>query len=240
MPFRLRDNALWKKYRGDYEFRTILTSIFSSATSAAVGGYHLFVALIARGNTTWLFTLSAYYFTLSAARIIVLLSHRMGVRKGEQFHARQKRNACNYLFGGVLLILLDITFSGIIALVTLKDFHYVYRGNMIYVMSFYAFYKVISALVKAFRSKKYNDLTVQTFRNINLADGIVSLVALQSALLFHFSSSEEGNFIRLMNAATGGAASLVLFALGWLMFIRGILALRRLSGRLQQNRVKAD
>lgn len=221
------DFHLIKRYKEDYEFRTILTSLFSSCASAAVGGYHLFFALIAAGNTTWLITLSAYYFVLAGGRIFVLLSHRVGFKRGERYPLKQRRGALNYLSGGLLLIFLDITFLGIVFLVTIKDFHYTYEGNMIYFMSFYAFFKVISALVKVFRYKKYNDLTVQTFRNINLADGVVSLVALQSALLYIFSPDER-IFSERMNAFVGGAAGVFLLLLGFVMLIKGLRALKKL------------
>ena len=87
---------------------------------------------------------------------------------------------------------------------------------------------MISSAVKVVKYKKYHDLTVQTFRNINLADGIVSIIALQSALLFTFSTAEETIFANTMNAVIGGIAGMLLLALGSYMIVRGHRRLRDL------------
>lgn len=217
----VRVNKYVVRYRQDYEYRTVVKTVLSSAATAAVGTFELLVALFAGGNTTWLFTLAAYYYALAFARLAVLLSHRIGLRRGESGRARKLRDAGNYLFGGALLVLITLTYSGIIVLVTAGKFHYTYRGNFIYLMAFYAFWKMISAIVNVVRYKKYGDYTVQTMRNFNLADGIVSIVALQSAMLFAFSSAEEAVFAYTMNAAIGGVLGAVLLLLGAHMIIRG-------------------
>lgn len=223
---QFKDNAMERKpsllsrFREDYEFRTLTTTLFSSCITAGIATYHLIVGLLG-GNMVWLFTLSFYYYALAVARIAVLISHRIGVQRGEEGEADERRGAYNYLGGGALLVLLTLAYSGVIVLVTVRGFHFNYRGNLVYVMALYAFYKIIAAIVNAVRYKKYGDFTVQTLRNYNVADGIFSIVALQSSLLSTFTGEEHALFAGTMNVVIGGIAGFAILALGTYMIVRG-------------------
>ena len=225
---KIGQNKYVRRYKSDYEYRTVVKTLFSCAATVAVGTYNLLVAVFAGLNGIWLYTLAAYYYALAFARLAVLFSHRRGLKKGEAEERRRKRGARNYLFGGALLVALTLTYSGIIVLVTTKGYHYNYRGNMIYVMALYAFYKIISSIVYAVKYRKYRDYTVQTLRNFNIADGIVSIIALQSAMLYTFSAAEEAASAGMMNAVFGGIAGMAILALGSYMIVRGA---RLLSSR---------
>ena len=214
------------RYRRDYEFRTVVKTRFSAVATYSVATYQLFVAFFTGGNATWLFTLAVYYYGLAFARVAALVSRRTGLRRGG--------DARTYLFGGALLVFLTLAYSGIIVLVTVKNFHYNYRGNFIYAMAFYAFWKVISSAVNAVKYKKFGDYTVQTMRNIDVADGVVSIVALQSALLYVFSSEEELLFARTMNVCVGGVAGALILALGSYMIVKGA----RLCGCLRNGEMQ--
>lgn len=225
------NNKYVVRYRTDYEYRTILTTVLSSVTTSAVATYHLALALLTVSSGVWFYTIAAYYYSLALIRLLVLASHRFGIWRREDKLTRQRRDARNYLAGGALLVPLTLTYSGIVVLVAVKNFHFDYRGHMIYVMALYAFYKIVSSVVKVIKYKKYRDFTIQTFRNINLADGIVSVIALQSALLFTFSSAEDAAFAYYMNAAIGGVAGLLLLMLGSYMIVRGYHRIQELKER---------
>lgn len=226
---KIKASPVAVRYREDREFRTVVRALFSSATTAAVGVYDLVLAAFAGLDGIWLDTLGIYCCVLSVARIAVLCAHRVGVMRKEEGVRKKRRDAGNYLFGGALLVFITLAYSGVIVLVTAKGYHYTYRGNMVYVMALYAFYKVISATVRAVRGKKFSDHTTQTFRNIDFADGVVSIVALQTALLSAFSSAEEEAFALTMNAAVGGVAGVLLLALGSYMIVRGARLLSALK-----------
>lgn len=226
---KLRQSRFAVRYRNDFEYRTVVRTVLSSCSTAAIGTFNLLIALFAGGDPVWLLTLSAYYYALASARIAVLLSHRAGLSRGESASKKQLRDARNYLGGGAWLVLLTLCYSGIIVLVTLRGFHTQYEGNLIYLMALYAFWKVISATVNVVKYKKYGDYTVQTMRNLNLADGIVSIVTLQTALLAAFSAENDAAFAYTMNAAVGGVAGLILLALGSYMIVKGSRLIRDLG-----------
>lgn len=224
---RICRNKYVARYRADYEWRTLITTLFSSAVTGGIGTYNLVVAILNWETGIWVFTLAVYYLALALGRVAVLLSHRVGKARGESGERSEKRDAANYLGGGALLVFLTLAYSGILVLVNVQSRHYDYRGNMVYVMALYAFCKIIFSSVNAVRYRKYRDYTVQTLRNINFADGIVSIVALQTALLFTFTEAEELAFANTMNAAVGGVAGALILALGSYMIIRGYRELKR-------------
>lgn len=219
------------RYRTDYEYRTVVRTLLSSAITAAVGTYNLIFGLFAGGNAVWLYTLAAYYYALVAGRVGVLISHRISIKRGEDEDRKNTRNARNFMGGGAWLVLLTLTFSGIIVLVTVGNYHYEYNGITVYIMALYAFWKIISSIVYAVKYEKYGDLTVQTLKIFNIADGIVSVIGLQSALLFAFTAEGEQAFAYTINAVVGGVAVAVMLALGTYMIIRGAKRLKLLSAR---------
>ena len=216
---KITTNRFVVRFRTDSEFRLLVTALFGSCCTTAVGVYNLvFAMLLANFAAVWLYTLAGYFLTLAFARIVLLVAHRRALKKRDVRQAeRQAIDA--YLGGGALIVLLTLIYSGIIVLITVNDFHYNYRGNMIFVMAIYAFFKIIFAIVNAVKDRRANDLTRQTFRNVNLTDGIVSIVALQSAMLFAYST--ESNFSNTMNTVVGGVAGALMLALGTYMIIRG-------------------
>ena len=90
--------------------------------------------------------------------------------------------------------------------------------SSIFAFSAYAFYKIIMAIYNVFRSSKEEALTVQTVRCIGLADALVSIFSLQTALLYAFS---EGNEMDYFNAITGIAVVVLTVIIGIYMIVKG-------------------
>ncbi len=216
---KFNENGFVRRFRNDCEFRLTTTVLFGSCCTTAIGLYDLVLAVSdGTESAIWLFTLAIYLLTLAVVRIVALVAHRYGVKRYNS--ERQRLQSVNiYLGGGAMIVLLTLAYSGIIVLVTANGFHYTYRGNMIFLMAAYAFYKIISAIVNAVKNRRLHDLARQTFRNVNLVDGMVSIVALQSAMLFSFD--DDLAFSNIMNAAVGGVAGALMLALGTYMIVRG-------------------
>lgn len=215
-----------RRYSGEYRFRNAVNAICTSFLSVAIGTYHLVFAVIGT-RMVWSYALAAYYFTLALARISVLVSWNRGLRKGESELEGEIRSMKNYLGGGGLLVMLTMAFSVMILLETVYSYHFEYYGITIYAVALYVFIKIVFAAVSSVRYRvRYDDYTVQTFRNYNVADALTSLVTLQAALLARFGAVDE-TFRFAMNAVTGGIAAALVLALGGYMIIRGNKLLRR-------------
>ena len=73
------------------------------------------------------------------------------------------------------------------------------------------------SIISFIRAHKQTDLTVRAIRNINLVDSLVSILALQTALLTMFSEGEIN--ISLFNTLTGTVVSFASIGIGIYMII---------------------
>ena len=91
----------------------------------------------------------------------------------------------------------------------------------------YTFYKVIFALYNAFKVRRMHDAVLQSFRNINLTDAAVSLLALQVTLVAVFS---EGGFSTVaLNSVTGFVVCVLTIALGISMIVRSCTMFKQIK-----------
>ena len=192
----------------NYGYRTIIFSIFSFIINVA------YVVLI---GVFGILTSSAWYISITIYYLVLSLV------KGNVFWQKKKdgddiiKQAKAYRFSGIMFIILTIAFSGIIVLIYTSNMYFEYAGLMIYVFATFTFYKFTLAIINIFKAKKHKDLYIQSIRNINLANGAISIVVLQVALFQAFSPEYNTSFA---NGLTGAGASLVILAFGIVMIIK--------------------
>ncbi len=171
-------------------------------------------------KSSWNIVLGGYYFLLFVARIIVLFGFA-GTRKNNG--NAERRGAFTYLFGGCVLFILHTPLVILVTLLDTYSFHY--AGVLAYFYALYAFYKIIAAIVNVIKTRKRKlGLVVQTMRNLNFADAMVSILALQTALI---SAYGEGGMPKA-NVATGGAICGIVLIGSVYMIVRAIVELVRL------------
>ena len=98
-----------------------------------------------------------------------------------------------------------------------SDAHFTYMGWTIFAYAAYAFYKITIAIITLVKAHKQTDLTVRAIRNINLVDALVSILALQTALLTMFSEGDVN--ISLFNTMTGIVVSALSITIGVYMIV---------------------
>lgn len=194
-----------RKLIEQYGFRTAVFAFFSLAISlinAAFNGYIGIAEL-----SLWYISLFVYYLLLAIMRGVVLLLYGKG-----------KDGGGAYIFGGIMLILLPIALSGVIFAMYLLGTVFVKAGLLIYLFAAYVFYKIIMSVVNLVKAKKTDLITVKAIRNINFADVLVSMLALQTALFHEFSP--ESN-LSMGNAIMGAVICAATFTLGVFMIVKG-------------------
>ena len=213
------------KIMHDYELRTIVTACVSFAVTIGFALFEGTFAILSR--SIWYATLAIYYATLAFLRGGLLLSARYGTKKGEPAEKLEKRAARSHVVSGAFLVVLTFALSGIIVLVVTQDYSFEYAGVMIYAAAFYAFAKIILAIVNFVKAGRNCNLTMQAIRNVNVADALVSILALQVAMLQTFSEGGTELSPPVFNAITGGVIGVLVIALGSYMIIRGVRAYTR-------------
>ena len=207
------------RLRKDYDLRTVIFAVVSFCISASIAVFDLTFSLL--GKSIWYGALAAYYFILAFLRGSILFRRRSAFKKGEKDFERKRRDARSYYIAGWLLNVLILALSAAAFQMVRDNRAFEYAGLAIYAAAAYAFYKIVMAIVNLFRARATDDFTVRAIRNINFADALVSILALQTAMLQTFS--DEGTAINapLFNAITGAAVCLTVFAIALHMIVKG-------------------
>lgn len=202
-----------------YGFRTIVFAVFSLAFSLFNAIFNGVIGIL--NLSVWYGALAAYYLSLSAMRSGVLLHHK-NTKKLNDISIK-KREVFVFLFCGMFLILLTVCLSVIIAQTVASNRAFEHTGLMIYVSATYTFFKLITSCVHFFKARRTDELTVRAIRNINLADALVSILALQTALLHEFSEGANNAF---SNALTGAGVCVATASIGAFMLIKACIMLK--------------
>lgn len=213
----------------NYGMRTIIFAIVSFAISLAYGAYNL--TLSALEKSVWYGVLAVYYVLLASMRGGVISHHRRLriVRKsGGAVENEKTRQIKRYRNCGITLIVM--TFALLIAVLQMVFEHSSFEngGLMIYVAAAYTFYKVAMSIINIAKAKKQTDMTVLAIRDINLADAMVSILALQTSM-FHSFDKGGGKFVDIMNGMTGALVCAATLTLGVYMIIKANGKLKRLE-----------
>ncbi|MDE6473704.1 MAG: hypothetical protein K2L70_01205 [Clostridia bacterium] len=211
----------------NFGVRTIIFAIGSFALSIAYGAYNFTLSILEM--SVWYGVLAAYYILLASMRGGVITYHekkRKAQKCGKIVENEKVKGIKRYRNCGIMLIVM--TFALMIAVLQMVLVHrsFTHTGMMIYVSAAYTFYKVTMSIVNIVKAKKQTDVTVQAIRNINLADAMVSILALQTSMINSFGGSEDVEFADALNGATGAVVCLLIFALGIFMIAKAKKQLR--------------
>lgn len=176
----------------------------------------------------WNAVLAGYYFLLVQVKVGILFGFRK-TRKGDD---PEKDDIVAYLVSGIMLFIMHTAVVFLVIMVN-RGGSFRYNGIIVYGYALYAFVKIISAIVNLIKTKKQGQsLVVQAVRNINIADALISVLALQTAMLNSFGTLENANLI------TGSVICAIVMAGSVYMIIRASVKLVKLrrkdSGRQPQ------
>ena len=211
----------------DFGARTIVFAIGSFALSIAYGAYNFTLCILE--TSVWYGVLAAYYILLASMRGGVITYHgkkRKAYKSGKVVENEKIKGIKRYRNCGIMLVVM--TFALMVAVLQMALIHraFEHTGMMIYAAAAYTFYKVTMSIINIVKAKKQTDITVQAIRNINLADAMVSILALQTSMINAFGESEDMAHADALNGATGAAVCILVFALGIYMIVKSQKQLR--------------
>ena len=199
----------------NFGFRTVIFSIGSFLISVLFGAFNAYMGVINR--SIWHGALSAFYISLALLRGGVLTYHKNRIGKNDGRQEDEIEKAKIYRNCGIVSLVLSIALISSIAQMVLSNAHFNFIGWTIFAYAAYAFFKITTATISFIKAHKQTDLTVRAIRNVNLIDALVSILALQTALLATFSQGEVS--VPIMNAITGIAVGALSVAIGIYMII---------------------
>ena len=218
----------------NYTFRTVLFTVISLGITLL---YALFYAMLGIAlKSVWFGMLACYYIMIVVMRALVVFYHgRMRIRGGKADELNEKISRAKIYRGcGIILCLLMLPLSISVMLMISEKATFSHAGLMIYVAATYTTYKVVMAIRNFVKARKSEDLTVRTVRDINLADMLVSLLALQTAMFDSFGSDGMGD---TFNGAMGAVVCIGTVIIGAIMIYNGCRAITR--ARYEENLKKS-
>ncbi|MBQ4053289.1 MAG: hypothetical protein IJD33_03015 [Clostridia bacterium] len=199
----------------NFGFRTVIFAIGSFLMSLLFSGFNAYMGI--KNRSIWYGALAAFYIALAFLRGGVLAYHKNKIGKKTQSQNDEYIKAKVYRNSGIITLVLNIALSSAIAQMIFSDAHFTYIGWTIFAYAAYAFYKITTSIISFIKAHKQDDLTVRAIRNINLVGALVSILALQTALLTMFSEGEIN--ISLFNTLTGSVVSLLSIGIGIYMIV---------------------
>ena len=172
-------------------------------------------------RSVWFGTLGVYYALLTAMRFMLLGHVRRNVPSRALASELKHFRLC-----GAVLIPMTIALTGVVLLVIDRNEGFQYAGYLIYVAAMYAFYKVISAVVNLVKYRRYNSPVMSATKAVSLAAALVSVFALETAMLSQFGQEHDHLFRRMMTTATGAGICAFILSMAAVMIIH---ATRRLK-----------
>ena len=207
-------------FLNDVEVRTTVTLYGSLAINLL---YIVFNACLAvYYHTNWFGILSGYYAILAAMRFLLArYVRRVGIGTDQIGEYRRSR-LC-----GIILLTLNLTLTGAVLMILYQDKGYEYSGMLIYIMAAYTFYITTHDIIDIVKFRKYNSPVMSATKRINLSAALVSMLALETAMISQFGAEQTPEFRRIMIASTGAGISLIVITLSVFMIVTANRAIRK-------------
>ncbi len=211
----VKKTTFGKRMLDQYGFRTIIFATGSLIINIAYVALHVVLAFITDAFYWYIF-LAGYYAILVSLRSGIVLYHKRKGKEPVTSIDREQIEIRKYRSCGIILTLIPFTLSVPIAQIIKLDRAFIHAGLAIFAFAAYSFYKIVMSIINVVKSKKQTDVTIQAVRYIGLADALVSIFALQTAMFHEFS---KGSGYAFANILTGSVVCILTVAFGINMII---------------------
>ncbi len=202
----LEQFPLVRYFQQNLRFRTIVTMIPGALINALFVIVNLRIGIV--NSASWFIYLGLYHLYLALMKAYLL--HDL-VHKGKKRNLRQEYK--KYGNCGAMLLLLNVILIGESISIVHRNKSFHYDGMLIYLMAAVVFYNLTMAIINVVRSKKWKSPVLSAVKVINLTACMVSMLALETAMMSQFGSAGEENFRRIMASVTSGAVCLIEFVM---------------------------
>lgn len=211
---KIYNTKFGNRYMTDVAFKTHVSLYRSLAINLLYVAANLFWGYWYQ--TVW-FTIFAGYYTILAIMRFLLLRYVNRNKIGETRLGELKRSR----LCAIILLLINLVLSGAVLMILYKGKGFEYQGILIYVMALYTFYITTTAIINIIKYRKYKSPIMSTSKVINLAAALVSMLALETAMLSQFGAENSIEFKRIMVAATGAGVSIIIVTMSIYMIVHG-------------------
>ncbi len=165
--------------------------------------------------SSWYFALGVYYVCLCGLRSFLLKYVRRRNDDKSDMEAWKRYRTC-----GWLLFILNQVLTVLVIYMVHQGTGFVYPGVLIYAMAGYAFYAVTMSIVSLVRFRKFHNPIVSSAKIINLCAALVTMLALETAMLTQFGD-RQGKFATAILMGSGGTVCVIVLIMAIGMILRG-------------------
>lgn len=176
-------------------------------------------------RSVWFATLGVYYLFLAVMRFCLLWDTRRNAFGTNMVSEWKRCRLC-----GVLLLSMNLALSGMVILVVLENQGFHYAGYLIYVMAAYAFYNITAAGIRVVKFRKFKSPVMSAAKILQLSAALVSMLALETAMLEQFGGDNPVQMRRIMTGCTGVGVCAMILGIAIYMIARSNQNLKKLKG----------
>lgn len=214
-----------EKYLTDDIFQTQTMLLASLAMNIAAATFK-FVMGVWFGSK-WLVTVSIYFLTLSAMRLLLLNRERKS-KKLETPEHKRLYDLKSYRVCGYMVLFMNMIVGRMIVQMLVDNEGYDYPGLMLYLIGLFAIANFANAI---YNVKKYWHIynpMISAAKRLSFSTALVLLYTLQTSALARFGNNHE-QLRRLLNSISGAVVELVLFTMAILMIVRSNQEMHKLK-----------
>ncbi len=225
-------HRLARRFIGDLTFRTMIFAALGMLINVGYAAFNAVYGVIIAVNygiiatSIWYCAVAVYYIILSVTRAVIIARTRnVNVNVTLTLQQQNMQKIKIYRATGWLLLILTAALITILwTMVQYPSMGFHFEGLLIFVAAAFTCYKIVFAAHNLIRVRGINDYAVRAVRNINFTDALVSVLALQTALLAAYS---EGVDFTWLTALVGTAICISSAFTGVYMLVNGFKKCRR-------------
>lgn len=216
-----------RNFVGSYEFRTMILAAGKFVLNIGYAAFNGVYGILFQ--SPWYIALFVYYLVLCIARgSMVVRSRKVNTRLYSDDRKDVERIRI-YRAAGILLLVFTVALNGMLLQMRRDSANgFRYTGMLIFVAAGYTVYKVIMAVYNLVKSRGSTDYVVHAVRNINFADALVSVLALQSAVSVRMAAEDITSWAGFV---LGSAICLFTATLGIYMIVKAQRKLKNAATR---------
>ena len=213
-------------YAGRYLTDPVFKTHVSLYTSLAVNLLYVAVNAVSAAvySTAWFGIFAVYYAIMAVMRFLLLRYVNHNVIGQSRLGELKRSRLCAYI-----LMLVNLILTGAVLMMVTFDRGFTYRGILIYVMAMYTFYITGSAIRDLIRYRKLGSPVMSVSKLIKLAQALVSMLFLETAMFAQFGGEMAPEHQRLMIMLTGGGIAVTVVVMAVYVIVRNTKEIRKMK-----------
>lgn len=181
---------IFGKLKNDYEFRTLVASVFSALLTFVFAGYNVVLGVM--HGTVWNICIAVYYFLLVFMKFTLAIAEKRYHDAGLTEEERRNRREKFLLWKSVMLFIIDLSLLAPVVMMIKSERVVEYSSVAAIAMAAYTVYKTIAASLNYSKTRKSVNLGIRIIRDVYFKDALVSVISLQYVLINTFGGGVSG------------------------------------------------